>query len=579
VVDRLAEEVQVEQVGAAYTVAISVTAYVPEKAARIANEIVASHIAERREAKRAEIAAAADYLNARLAELRDRATQSERAVADYLRQHGLAPQREDDPVLRQMEQLNMQLVLAETQRAQAEAKLRQGRSVLGASEKNLAVGLFTSPLLTELRQQAAQLDRRRAELRTSYGERHPQMQNLKAEIDSVRQREREEIARILHDLESDLAVAQAQEQQLRRHLGELEGAARKQQAVSVPRLELERQADADRAIYRDFLSRYRELSEQLDAVGAGLSVVSVAEPPTTRSFPSKGLLIGSGFAGSLMLGFVAAFIGEMLDQGLRSARQIQSTLGVPGLALVPSVSRRQLGRRQVHGYLAANPRSMLADAIRSLRFEIMRSNLDRPPKMLLVTSSLPGEGKTTLASALAVSAIEDNRRVVIVDLDLHRPRLRHLLGIPDHAPGLVELLAGECALEEALVEVPQLPFLHALTVRRGTQNPTALLTAGHFAGLLQRLRAEFDLVILDSPPTLALVDARALADLADAILFVARWGSTRAEAAQAGLERVRHGATPVVGVALNQVDVRRHAKLAYGDGLEYYTRYVHYYHD
>ncbi|MGH8542188.1 MAG: GumC family protein [Gammaproteobacteria bacterium] len=576
-VNQLLLQTEAEQTGEAYTIAVRVTSFDPAKAAQLANVVADSYVAGRLESRQGAMKRAVSFLGTRLEELRSRAAASEAAVAEYVRTEGLSQSREDDPVLRQMDELNQQLVLAEIRRAQAEARLQQARELMRSPDGGPGAGLFTSPMLLELRQQAAMLNRKAAEFGTIYGERHPQMTNLRAEVDSVRQREAEEVERIVYDLEKEARVARAEEEQLRSRFEELEVTARQQRGAAVALRELERQAAADRAIYTSFLSRYREVSEQSNLVGPNVTVVSEAQPPTIPSFPRKALLIGGTFGGSLALGLIFAFMAELLDAGLRSARQVERALGIPPLALVPIVPRRGLRRQRLHEYLRANPRSGFADAIRRLKLELLQSNLDQPPRVVLVTSALPGEGKTTLAISLAVAAAEEGQRSVIVDVDLHRPCLRELLMVPKDVPGLVEVLSGEHTLDEALTADPRQPQMHGLVVRRTAANAGALLASQRMAQLLKTLRGRFDLVILDTPPTLAVGDARVLAGLADAVLYVVRWGRTKADASLAGLETLRDAPTTIAGAVLSQVDVKRHAKRVYGDGIQYYRRYAKYY--
>lgn len=574
-VNQLLAQVQIEQAGETDTISIRVTAHDPEKAARIANAIGRRFITARLQQKQETIERVSEWLNARLEQLRDKVTKSELALAEFRNKAGISAAPASDPTLRQMDQLNVQLVLAETRRAQAEARLYQARGMQRTGDIQSAARLFTSPVLTDLRTQLVTLQREAAEASTVYGPSHPKTANLNAEIDSLLAREGQELSRIVAEIESEAQVARAEEASLRQRLGELQGSASAQSTAGVPALELERQSEADRAIYTAFLTRYREVTEQFDIASAGASLASEARAPASQSWPNKSLLIGGSFASSIVIGFILAFLVEMFDTGLRSARQVEEVLGVPTLALVPRISS---GRgRHVHQYLADNPRSTYADAMRTLKLEVTQSNLDRPPRVIALTSALPGEGKSTLALSLAAATAIDGHRAVVVDLDLHRPRLRSYLSVPSATPGIVELLAGEVKLEEALVADSRVPGLSSLTVRRTAANPSALFATQRMSELLETLEKRFDLVVLDTPPSLAVGDVRALARYADTVVYVVRWGSTPADAAQAGLERLRDLSMNVAGAVVNQVDIRRHAQGAYGDGLQYYKRYSRYY--
>jgi capsular exopolysaccharide synthesis family protein len=578
----LQDQTRVEQSGDAHTISIRVTSYDPEKAAQLANAFAVRFITDRLEAKRQAISQAAQWLNERLSELRKQVSDSEGAVASFYGDQGLAAAREDNSVLRQLDQLNVQLSLAETRRAQDEGRLQGARQVRRSSgQVQAAANMFTSPHLQELRAQEALLERQLAEGATRYGPQHPTLLNTQAQLDSLRARKGEETGRIFGDIERELTVAQAEESQLRARVGQLQQLAREQQTAAVPGMELQRQADVDRSMYTTFLTRYKEVSDQLDLASPGVEVVSEARRPATPSFPSKMLMISGSFVGSLLFGIILAFLTEVLDSGLRSAQQVEEALGVPALAMIPRIApgKGRGGRTSLHHYLRANPRSRFSDAVRSLKLEITQSNLDQPPKVILLTSALPGEGKTSLALCLATASAEEGLRTVIVDLDLHRPRLRKAFGAAEGQPGIVELVSNEYALEQALIADHTTPGLFAIAVNRSTANPSALFGTKRMAELIKSLRERFDIVILDTPPTLAVGDARVLARLADALVFVVRWGATRVDAGRAGIERLFDLPTPIVGAVVNQVDVKRHAQRSYGDALQYYRKYEHYYRD
>jgi capsular exopolysaccharide synthesis family protein len=193
-----------------------------------------------------------------------------------------------------------------------------------------------------------------------------------------------------------------------------------------------------------------------------------------------------------------------------------------------------------------------------------------------VTSSLPGEGKTTLVLSLGASAACSGRKAVVVDLDLRRPRLHRETALTPGA-GLVELLAGETELQEVLVASDDHPGLDILPVRRLPESPADLLRSPRMASLVTDLRARYDYVVLDSPPLLGVVDAKLAARLADAVLFVTRWEKTKEAAARTGLDNLVDRHTPPIGAVLTQVDVRRHAKRGYGESVQYHSKYAAYY--
>ncbi len=577
--DQLRMRIRVEQVGDSFVIAVKVGSYDPEKAARLANAITDTYISKQLEFKRQATARAADWLNERVVSLREQVAQAERAAAAYKHETGYIENPQDNPVLRQMDQLSLQLVSVQSDRAQSEARLAQIRVLLDSGQGvEDAAKVVTSPLLEQLRQQALPLNRQIADMSKQFGARHPQMIGILASLNDLRQHESDEVQRIISDIRNEVAVARAREDQLRAELAKLSTAATKQEGTAIPLRELEREADATSALYNAFLSRQKELEEQLRIIEPGVQIVTTATSPLYPSFPDPTLFGGTGFIGSILLAILLAFTAELFDTGMRTASQLERVLGLPTLALVPRFRRaRREGSRLSFARILANPRSLYAEALRSVRMELFLSNIDQPPRAVLITSALPGEGKTTLAMSIAATAAQHGQSTVLVDLDLHRPRLRKIVGVDDDRPGIVEHLMGQCELKDILVSDETQENLHFITVRRAPANPSALLGSEKMAQLLCELRRNYEFIVLDLPPVLAVNDARVVARLVDAILYIVQWGKTKEEAARAGVELLKERDFPLAGAVLNQVDIRRHSKRSYGDGLQYYKRYMRYY--
>jgi capsular exopolysaccharide synthesis family protein len=275
--------------------------------------------------------------------------------------------------------------------------------------------------------------------------------------------------------------------------------------------------------------------------------------------------------GSVFLGLVLAFGAEMLDLGFRSMEQIEQIMGMAPLGLIPALK----GVSNPDTYVLENPASAFSEAVRSLHTSLLLSDVDRPPKVIMITSSLPSEGKSTICLSLAHLLAGTGQKVVVVDCDLRRPSMHASFGVPSR-PGLVEFLAGKSTLEE-VINKDQNSRAHVIPAGSPAPNPPDLLSSGHMRRLLKGLSDAYDLVILDTAPVVAISDTRVLGRLVDKTVFVARWAHTRREVVTAAMRQLADSGADVAGVLLSRVDVKKHAQYGYGDSGYYHGRVKKYY--
>jgi polysaccharide biosynthesis transport protein len=339
--------------------------------------------------------------------------------------------------------------------------------------------------------------------------------------------------------------------------------------------ELERDAVVKGQLYNTLLRRQQEIRDQ-ETAATDARILSQAATPERPSSPNPFLFIFPALIVFLICGSLLAVILERLDRGLRSEREINKALGIPCIGLVPQIAEMRGPRR----YLLIDPVAPYAEAFRSIAATMQLASALHKPKVILITSSLPGEGKTTLAVSLSACIATLRQRVLLIDLHFKHPSI---LGELDRntEQGILDLLLNNGPPAEIIRPIPELG-LDYLPMNRCSVDPLVLLAGAEMPRLLHQLRSSYDCVIIDSPPVLGCTETRLLAALADEIVFVVKWGSTRREFAQNALNLLRSpSSSPAeqlrsVSALITQVDLKKHARYGYGDAGEYFLNYEKY---
>ncbi|MFA7637783.1 MAG: polysaccharide biosynthesis tyrosine autokinase [Parvibaculum sp.] len=564
-----------------YVINLSVVSENPAKAARIANAYAETYILDQLEAKFDATRQANEWLSRRLGELREQVRDSERAVEIFRTEQGLESLGSGVTVSeQQMSELNAQLILARTALAEARAKYERARQIRGSGRSIESMAdVVQSGTISSLRQKQAELARELANLSSRYGPRHPEVVNAEAQRRDIESQIGAEISRILGSLENTVSVSETRVASLEESLRDIRGETGESGEASVQLRELEREAAANRAVYESFLNRFKETSQQQDLQVPDSRVISTATAPSSPSHPRKALALALAFVLSAALGVGLAFLLEHLDNGLETARDVEESLGLPHLVSVPLVPAEKGPNGKPLGpydYLLQKPLSAFSEALRSLRSALQLSNVDNPPKVILFTSALPSEGKTTTSTSFARAAAASGLSVVLVDCDLRHPSVHKAFGLPTPQSGLVELLAERLDLNDVMIQDDK-TGLKILPVATGSANPPDVLASSQMKLLLEKLRGEFDLVVIDSAPILPVSDSRVLSRMADQTVFVVRWSETPKDAAQAAIRELRLYDGGIAGVALAAVDTTAQAKYGYGDAGYYYGKYSRYY--
>ena len=565
-VSLLMSRMEITNDGRSYLIKIHAQSTNRNAAAVIANTYVDFYLLDQIEAKFDAVKRASGWLNDQLEQLREKVRDSEHAVEIYKEQNNLTQTTKGTTLSeQQLSELNSQLILATADRAQKETSLAQIRS---GSE---SAAVMNSPLVEKLRSDEADLRHKKAELSNRYQPSHPTMVNLQSQIDDIKRKIDEESSKTVRSLQGDVSAARAKEASLRDQLANLQKSTNQEGKLDVQLRELQREADANKLLYENFLTKFKQTSSEEDIQQADARLVSSALPPRIPSFPKKTVLIGFSFLAALMVGAAAAFILERLDNGFRNAEQVEKLLGVSTLGLVPGIVRQELPQDVV----VKRPTSQYSEAIRSIRTALRYSDVSNPPKVVLITSSLSGEGKTVFATSLARSVARSGGKALLVDCDLRRPSVSGLLGVSGD-PGVLDIFA-ENANTDALIRIDEESGMHYIPSKGGTANPQDLLSSQQMRGFLERMRSRYDLIVLDAPPVLAVSDPIILSHFVDTTIYLVRWEATPRPIVTGAVKMLRANGGDIAGVVLSRVNTRKHATYGYGDSGYYYGRYSNYY--
>jgi capsular exopolysaccharide synthesis family protein len=542
----------------------------PKVAAAAANAVADQYIARKIEVASVAAQRATEVLEKAVAALRQRMAVSDQA---YERYRGAFEARSGRELLeKETEEASKQLAAAEVARQVVAARLSALQGLTGRSPISDATSEVTeSRVMQALHVQASVLQGRLAELSATLGDANPQVRQVRAAIARVRGEMHADVARQTAALEKELKVAVAKEASLRQSLAASRTESAQSSGGQAKLDALKVEADSNRAVLNAFLTRLHESNTSAQLLArANAEIVQHAPVPRAPTFPKTRLLLVAALAASTTAGVGVAIARERAAPTFRSSEEIELETGIRTLALVPLLDDPAGPPEAV----LASPASLYREAIRTLYMTLL---LRQRLKMFVVTSSRAGDGKTTLAVSLALIAAKAGRKVLFVDADLCTAGASRIFRLSGHE-GLAELVTGRRDFSEVLATAGADPNFHFLAAGAPGNVPAARAGFESGLGVLRQLREEYDLIVIDSPPVLAVADAMALSAQADGALFAVRWGSTPRAAVKLGLRHLHtlaYGAS--VAAVLTMVDARVHSRSGYEDSAFYMGNLVRYY--
>lgn len=550
----------------------------PKLAAQIANTHAETYIISQLDAKFEATEKATSWLNERLADLRAKVENSEKAVEIYRNEHGLSRTTGGTGILAaQISEVNSQLIVAKAQRAEAEARYRQMNRLLKSGSRDIetASEVLSSALIQNLRAQESTLTRKVSEMSVEYGPKHPKMIRIQAEIKDMQDRIHLEINKIVSGLKNEVDVARTREYSLRASLKDLENQSGSGRKEEVQLRTLEREAAANKALFETFLNRFKETTSTQGMQEADARIISEAEVPSGPSYPKKGMMRMVSLVLAILAGAGVVFLLEMLNPGLRSPEEIEKLLGVSAIGLIPMVEKED-----PFDYILDKPHSSFSEALNTLRVSLALSDPDKEVKAIQITSAVPEEGKSILSLCLARGAANSGQKVALVDSDLRRPSIEKKLGISEKTKGLTDLIMSHDEnIADYLFKDERSDLL--IMPKGGAEyiNPADVFTSHRMETVIESLKKQFDLIVFDTPPVMAVSDARALAQQVDKTVFVVRWDHTPRKVVKASLQQLVNAEPNLAGVVLQKVNLNQYGRYGYGDSGYYYHygKYGQYY--
>ncbi len=550
-----------------YIIFVSTTSQNPIQAQRLASTIANDYLASQREARQEALQRVATWLRGRVDDLQSRVLETESSIEKLKAEIGIRDTGSNNIGERQIGEVSTQLMTARAEVEEKRARLEQARRVINTNGDIQSIPELTaSAVLTALRQKQTELSWRASDLQNKVGERHGQVIAIRAELAGINKQINAEGEHLLGNMKNAYDIAVRREQSLEANLQKLTGALGNSETY-VKLQQLRHVADADRKLYESYLSQYNEISQRGTLQDASARIISPATLPRSSS-PRRMLFYALGGMFGLGGGFLLAFLLEYLRSGVKTGREIEQSFGLPVVGLIPLVQHRKfratLYDRLLHR-VVDEPLSRFSEAVHAMRISLELSSAN--PKVILITSALPGEGKSAAAMLLAASSASSGKRTALLDCDLRRQSTSEAFR-NKRQPGLSELLRGTAELMDVITKDP-VTKIYMIPAGSMVPNAPDLLMSQRMRDLIAELRGEFDYIVMDTSPLLPVVDALALATVADKILLIVEWGQTSRASISEAFKVLRPEAHRVAGIVLNKVDLTQLPGYGYQGGYHY----------
>ncbi len=563
-----------------YLVTVSARSEDPARAAQIANGLIEAYLNFSLTTQVEDHRSTSSWLKGELVRTQTRLKEAETAAETFKKQHRLALTGQDTAADMQLGELTHQLALARADLAKYEARQREVRALIERGESAETIGrAMDSRVMADLRERQASLRQKQAEYSTMLGSRHPSFVALNSEIADLAREIEAEIARNVAALDNDLSVARSRVASLLESVETFEQIDLAEESALSQLAVLEGRVETERRLLNNLLEESRRslvLAGQrpFDPVARQISEATL---PMAPAEPNRKVMVVLGFLGSGVFAFGLVFLFGILDETFSTGRQLQSAFGAMNLATIPLqtqlVGQRGTRAMGIRNYLVLHRRSRFSEAFRLAHSNLVLLDVNTPPQVVMMASALEGEGKSTSAFCLAQTAALGGARTLLIDGDFRNPSLSSAL-VKNVSSGFVEVLTGQCTLEEAVVAERD-SGLEILPLKEAVYAQPLGLNSASVQLFFDQVRQAYDFIILDSAPILPVGDAPILARWLDATVFAVKWEATPASALASALERVQMAGCPRIAMLLSQADLARIKAYGHGDDAYYTTQYGH----
>ncbi|KYK48851.1 chain-length determining protein [Bradyrhizobium liaoningense] len=576
VVEQIQKNLRTERVLATYVLSLSYRSRSPDKAAKIANAVANAYLVGALEAKYQSTKRATEWLQQRSLELSEQATASDRAVQTFKAEHNIVGTSRGLMSEQQLSDLNTQLVQARAATAEAKARLDRIDAI---SDQDLAQPTVTDALnnsvITRLRAQYLDLQAQYSDWSRRYGKQHLAAVNLANKMEELRKNIADELRRIGDAYRSDYEIAKSREASLEKNVKELVAQAGHTGQAEVKLRDLESAADTYRNLYNNFLEKLQSATQNQSFPLSEARLISTAAKPDRKSSPRTVLALVGGLVGGLCLGFGVAFARELLSDVLRTPGEVEDELGVKCLGVLPDIrSSTKAGPSDLSRYVVDHPFSRFAETLRNIKVSIDVARLTREIKVIGIVSSLPKEGKTTVAANFAQLVALTGHRTVLIDGDLHTRSLTRELA-PNAKSGLVEALNDPASLGYHVQRSKEtgLDFLPSVVASRMV-NSADVIGSKAMAELLKVLRDHYEYIVIDLAPVMPVADSKAVSFLIDAMVYVIEWGQTTRSALQESVSGSEVLQKKLLGAVLNRANPKMLKRIEAYKGKHHNSYYV-----